>query len=61
MINENPMIVPIKLNDSSDHQLATSERVACHLRIQDSEVTFYSGVEKYVLHAVLAEMSKHAR
>ena len=55
------MIVPIKLNDSSDHQLATSERVACHLRIQDSEVTFYSGVEKYVLHAVLAEMSKHAR
>ena len=60
MINENPMIVPIKLNESLDRQLATSERVICHLKIQDSEVTFYSGVEKYVLHAVLEEMSKHA-
>ena len=61
MINENLMIVPIKLNESPDHQLATSERVACQLRIQDAEVTCYSGVEKCVLHAVLAEMSKHAR
>ena len=32
----------------------------CQFKIKDAEVLFYNGVDKHILHAVLAEMSKYA-
>ena len=61
MIHENPIIVPVKLNESSRSSSISSENPTCQFKIQDAEVTFYNGVDKHILHAVLAEMSKYAR
>lgn len=64
-MKENPIIVPVALSDSdlkSHSGSATSkDKPVCHFKIKDAEVTFYNGVNKYILHAVLAEMSKYAR
>ena len=55
-MKENPIIVPVQLNQSSsDHT------PSCYFKINGAEATFYNGVDKHILHAVLAEMSKHAR
>ena len=63
-MKENPIIVPVALSDSdlkSHSGSATSkDKPVCHFKIKDAEVTFYNGVNKYILHAVLAEMSKYA-
>ncbi len=64
-MKENPMIVPVALSDS--HVKSPSEpsiskdAPVCHFKIKDAEVTFYNGVNKCILHAVLSEMSKYAR
>ena len=63
-MKESPMIVPVAWSDShlKFHSVsATSkDKPVCHFKIKDAEVTFYNGVNKYILHAVLAEMSKYA-
>ena len=63
-MKENPIIVPVVLSDSNlkSHSVsATSKDTAvCHFKIKAVEVTFYNGVNKYILHAVLAEISKYA-
>ncbi len=64
-MKENPIIVPVALSDSNLKSHSVSETnnntPVCHFKIKDAEVTFYNGVNKYILHAVLAEMSKYAR
>ena len=64
-MKENPMIVPVTLRDArvkdDPGSQMNQERPVCHLKIKEAEVTFYNGVNKHILHAVLAEMSKYAR
>ncbi|MDB8558542.1 hypothetical protein [Turicibacter sanguinis] len=64
-MKENPIIVSVALSDSdlkSHTGFATSKDTpVCQFKIKDAEVTFYNGVDKHILHAVLAEMSKYAR
>ncbi len=64
-MKEKPMIVPVALSDSdlkSHSGSATSKDIpTCQFKIKDAEVLFYNGVDKHILHAVLAEMSKYAR
>lgn len=64
-MKENPIIVPVSLSDSNlkSHSVSETNKntPVCHFKIKDAEVTFYNGVNKYILHAVLAEMSKYAR
>ena len=64
-MKERPMIVPVALSDShlKFHSVSATNKdtPVCHFKIKDAEVTFYNGVNKYILHAVLAEMSKYAR
>ena len=59
-MKENPIIVPVQLNQSSSDQPYT-DTPSCYFKINGAEATFYNGVDKHILHAVLAEMSKHAR
>ncbi len=64
-MKENPMIVPVALSDSHVKSPSVSsmnkEMPVSHFKVKDAEVTFYNGVNKYILHAVLSEMSKYAR
>ena len=64
-MKENPIIVAVALSDSnlkSHSVFVTSKHIPVyHFKIKDAEVTFYNGVNKYILHAVLSEMSKYAR
>ncbi len=64
-MKENPIIVPVTLSDSNlkPHSVSAivKDTPVCHFKIKDTEVTFHNGVNKYILHAVLAEMSKYAR
>ena len=64
-MKESPMIVPVTLSDchakSPSVSSARKDLPVCHFKIKDAEVTFYNGVNKYILHAVLADMSKYAR
>ena len=62
-MKENPMIVPVALSDRVKSPSVSStgkDAPVCHFKIKEAEVTFYNGVNKYILHAVLAEMSKYA-
>lgn len=61
MIHENPLIVPIQLTEESSASSKQIEKPVCHLKFHETEVTFYNGIDKHILHAVLAEMSKYAR
>ena len=64
-MKENPIIVPVALGDphvkSPSVSSTSKDTPVCHFKIKDAEVTFYNGVNKHILHAVLAEMSKYAR
>ena len=64
-MKENPIIVPVTLSDShlKPHSVSATvkDTPVCHFKIKDAEVTFYNGVNKYILHTVLAEMAKYAR
>ena len=64
-MKENPIIVPVAWSDShlkSHTGFSTNKDTpVCQFKIKDAEVTFYNGVDKHILHAVLAEMSKYAR
>ena len=64
-MKENPIIVLVALSDSNlkSHLVSATgkDTRVCRFKIKDAEVTFYNGVNKYILHAVLAEMSKYAR
>ena len=64
-MKESPIIVPVALSDSgvksNSESMTNQERPVCRLKIKDDEVTFYQGVNKSILHAVLEEMSKYAR
>ena len=57
-MKENPIIVPVQLDQSNQRYTDTP---SCYFKINGAEATFYNGVDKHILHAVLAEMSKHAR
>ena len=59
-MKENPIIVPVQLNQPSSDQRYT-DIPSCYFKINGAEAKFYNGVDKHILHAVLAEMSKHAR
>jgi hypothetical protein len=64
-MKENPIIVPVQLDQSNlveAHRTKTQGSIpSCQLKMNGAEATFYNGVDKHILHAVLAEMSKHAR
>ena len=64
-MKENPIIVLVALSDSNlkSHLVSVTgkDTRVCRFKIKDAEVTFYNGVNKYILHGVLAEMSKYAR
>lgn len=64
-MKENPLIVPVALSDSHVKSLSISltckDTPVCHFNIKDAEVAFYNGVNKHILHAVLAEIAKYAR
>ena len=64
-MKENPIIVPVQLDQSNlveAHRTKThTDTPSCYFKINGAEATFYNGVDKHILHAVLAEMSKHAR
>ena len=64
-MKENPIIVPVQLDQSNlveAHRTKTQGSIpSCQLKMNCIKVTFYKGVDKHILHAVLAEMSKHAR
>lgn len=63
-MKENSMIVPVALSDCLKSPSVSSngrETPVCHFKFKETEVTFYNGVNQYILHAVLAEMSKYAR
>ena len=57
-MKENPIIVPVQLNQPSSDQRYT-DIPSCYFKINSAEATFYNGVDKHILHAVLAEMSKY--
>ena len=56
----NPIIVPVQIVQSNLVEPYT-DTPSCYFKINGAEATFYNGVDKHILHAVLAEMSKHAR
>ena len=64
-MKENPTIVSVRLDQSNlveAHRTKTQGSIpSCQLKMNGAEATFYNGVDKHILHAVLAEMSKHAR
>ncbi len=64
-MKENPMVVPVSLSDSDlkSHSGSTTSKdtPVYHFKFKDAEVTFYNGANKYILHAILAEMYKYAR
>ena len=64
-MKENPIIVPVQLDQSNSvesHRTKTqSSTPSCQFKMNGAEATFYNGVDKHILHAVLAEMSKYAR
>ena len=64
-MKEKPIIVPVALSDSdlkSHSGSATSKDTpVCHFKIKNAGVTLYNGVNKYILHTILVELSKYAR
>lgn len=56
MIHENPLIVPIQLNEVTHSSSKNIEKPVCHLKIKEIEATFCNGIHKHILHVVLAEM-----
>ena len=64
-IKENPMIVRVQLNQSKPSSPTSTEThtsiPSCNFKMNVAEVTFYNGLDKHILHAVLAEISKYAR
>lgn len=64
-MKENPIIVPVQLTKSKQFESSQTEAKnlipSCYFKMNKAEVTFYNGVDKYILHAVLAGMSKYAR
>ena len=64
-MKENPIIVPVTLSDSNLKPHSVSATVkdtpVCHFKIKNAGVTLYNGVNKYILHTILVELSKYAR
>ncbi|MGL6249043.1 MAG: hypothetical protein ACRC3A_08080 [Culicoidibacterales bacterium] len=62
-MNEKPIIIPIQLETNQPEQSAviTAPTVACELELNGASVTFYNGIDKHILHAVLGELDRHAR
>ena len=64
-MKENPIIVPLALSDSNLKSYSVSatgqDTPICHFKIKGAGVTFYNGVNKYILHTILVELSKYAR
>lgn len=59
MIHENPLIVSIQSNEVAIlHQ--KYKKTVCLLKIKEDEATFYNGINKHILHAILAEITKYA-
>ena len=56
-MKENTIIIPVQLNHTSSKQCYT-DTPSCYFKINGAEPTFYNGVDKYILHAVLADISK---
>ena len=62
-MNETRTIVPVQLNDTQkttslpkQENQNRSEQPDCQLTINGVEVLFYNGIDKHILHAVLAEV-----
>lgn len=62
-MNEKPIIVPVQLGVDQSEQLEvlSAPTVACELELNGATVTFYNGIDKHILHAVLGELGRHAR
>lgn len=63
-MNENPIIVPIQLRQAQAQERSTETQgvsIACELKLNDAEITFYNGIDKHILHAVLGEVNRNAR
>ena len=65
-MTENQVIVPVKLSDSSvggkkEPSNISDSSPSCQLKINGAEILFYNGVDKHILHVVLAEVTKKAR
>ncbi|MGL4972458.1 MAG: hypothetical protein ACRC6H_04885 [Culicoidibacterales bacterium] len=62
-MNEQPIIVPIQLGTTQSEQSAVipAPTIACELELNGAAVTFYNGIDKHILHAVLGELGRHAR
>ena len=64
-MKENPIIVPVQLDQwnlvESYPTKSQSSIPSCQFKMNVVEAIFYNGVDKHTLHAVLAEMFKHAR
>ena len=57
-MKENRIIVPIQLNQFASNPPDT-DTTSCYFKINGAEATFYHGVDKHILHAVLVKISKH--
>lgn len=64
-MKENPTIVPVQLTQAKPAEPTRTEThtsiPSCHFKMNGAEATFYNRLDKHILHAVLAEMSKYAR
>ncbi|MGL6009251.1 MAG: hypothetical protein ACRC1D_07340 [Culicoidibacterales bacterium] len=62
-MNEKPIIVPIQLGAAhiEPSEVVSAPAVACELELNGASVTFYNGIDKHILHAVLGELGRHAR
>ena len=64
-MKENSIIVLTQLDPSNlveAYRTKTQGSIPSYqLKMNGAKATFYNGVDKHILHAVLAEMSKHAR
>lgn len=59
-MKETRTIVPVQPIDSQTSNCqethSNSRQIACHLTLNGAEIQFYNGVDKHILHAVLAEV-----
>lgn len=63
-MKENSIITPVVLSGSDlklhSVSVISKHTPVCHFKIKDVEVTFYNGIDKHILYAVLSEILKYA-
>ena len=62
-MKEEQTIIPVQLTDNRSTKKSgcgdknsNPSQLACQLKMNGSEILFYKGVDKHILHAVLAEV-----